>query len=108
MIRCATATSKSRSATRYSLIRKERGSMASFAERTALHGLALPGRHGVSVGTAGVTIEERSDISFASVIARRGKRDKLAAAVETAYGVALPQGPRRVTRGLVTFAGIGP
>ena len=82
--------------------------MVSFAaqERSALHGLALPGRHGA--GTAGLLIEERTDLSFASVIAKRGKRDQLASAVETAYGVALPKGPRRVTKGSVTFAGTGP
>jgi len=82
--------------------------MVSFAaqERSALHGFALPGRHGA--GTAGLLIEERTDLSFASVIAKRGKRDQLVSAVETAYGVALPKGPRRVTRGSVTFAGTGP
>ena len=48
MIRCATATSRWRSAIRCSSIPRERGSMASFAEpeRSALHGLALPGRYG--------------------------------------------------------------
>jgi sarcosine oxidase subunit gamma len=82
--------------------------MASFAalERSALHGFARPGRHGA--GAAGLTIEERTDLSFASVIAKRGKRDALVSAVETAYGVALPSGPRRVSRGSVTFAGTGP
>jgi sarcosine oxidase subunit gamma len=82
--------------------------MASFAalERSALHGFARPGRHGA--GAAGLTIEERTDLSFASVIAKRGKRDALVSAVETAYGVALPNGPRRVSRGSVTFAGTGP
>jgi sarcosine oxidase subunit gamma len=84
--------------------------MASFAahERSALHGLASPGRHGASAGAAGLVIEERTDLSFASVIARRGKRDALVSAVETAYGVALPNGPRRITRGSVTFAGTAP
>jgi sarcosine oxidase subunit gamma len=84
--------------------------MASFAalERSALHGLAKPGRHGASAGAAGLVIEERTDLSFASVIARRGKRDALVSAVETAYGIALPNGPRRITRGSVTFAGTAP
>ena len=84
--------------------------MASFAalERSALHGLARSGRHGASAGAAGLVIEERTDLSFASVIAKRGKRDPLVSAVETAYGVALPKGPRRITRGSVTFAGTGP
>ena len=84
--------------------------MVSFAaqECSALHGFALPGRHGAGAGTAGLLIEQRTDLSFASVIAKRGKRDQLVSAVETAYGVALPKGPRRVTRGSVTFAGTGP
>jgi len=84
--------------------------MVSFAaqERAALHGFALPGRIGASAGAAGLLIEQRIDLSFASVIAKRGKRDQLISAVETAYGVALPKGPRRVTRGPFTFAGIGP
>jgi heterotetrameric sarcosine oxidase gamma subunit len=84
--------------------------MASFAaqERSALHGIALPGRHGAGAGVAGLLIEERTDLSFANVIAKRGKRDALVSAVETAYGVALPTRPRRVTKGSVTFAGTGP
>ena len=43
-------------------------------------------------GAAGLLIEQRTDLSFASVIAKRGKRDQLISAVETAYGVALAQG----------------
>jgi sarcosine oxidase subunit gamma len=84
--------------------------MASFAaqERSALHGIARPGRHGAGAGVAGLLIEERTDLSFASVIVKRGKRDALVSAVETAYGVALPTRPRRVTKGSVTFAGTGP
>jgi heterotetrameric sarcosine oxidase gamma subunit len=84
--------------------------MASFAAqgRSALHGIARPGRHGAGAGVAGLLIEERTDLSFASVIAKRGKRDALVSAVETAYGVALPTRPRRVTKGSVTFAGTGP
>ena len=84
--------------------------MASFAqqERSALHGIAVPGRHGASAGVAGLLIEERSDIAFASVIAKRDKRFMLVNAVNTAFGVALPDGPRRATVGAVTFAGTGP
>jgi heterotetrameric sarcosine oxidase gamma subunit len=81
--------------------------MASLAERAALAGLALPGHHG-RAGTSGLVIEERTDIAFASVIAKRGKRFALINAVNTAFGVALPDGPRRATRGAVTFAGTGP
>ena len=83
--------------------------MASFAglERSALHGLALPGHYG-RAGATGLVIEERTDLAFASVTAKRGKRFALVNAVNTAFGIALPDGPRRATRGLVTFAGTGP
>ena len=76
-------------------------------DHSALHGLAMPGHYGRS-GTTGLVIEERTDLAFASVIAKRGKRFALVNAVNTAFGVALPDGPRRATRGLVTFAGTGP
>jgi heterotetrameric sarcosine oxidase gamma subunit len=77
-------------------------------ERFALHGLTSPGRHGVSTGAAGVRVEEVTDIAFASVIAKRDKGFMLINAVNTAFGIALPDGPRRATRGAVTFAGTGP
>jgi sarcosine oxidase subunit gamma len=83
--------------------------MVSFAglERSALHGLGVPGHYG-RAGMAGLVIEERTDIALASVIAKRGKRDALAAAVDTAFGVALPDGPKRASKNDVTFAGTGP
>lgn len=83
--------------------------MVSFAqaERSALHGLALPGHYG-RAGATGLVIEERTDLALASVIAKRGKRFALVNAVNTAFGVALPDAPRRATRGAVTFAGTGP
>jgi methylglutamate dehydrogenase subunit D len=84
--------------------------MASFAqlERSALYGIASPGRHGAATAVAGLLIEERSDIALASVIAKRDKRFMLVNAVNTAFGVALPDGPRRASKGGVTFAGTGP
>jgi sarcosine oxidase subunit gamma len=83
--------------------------MVSFAglERSALHGLSVPGHYG-RAGTTGLMVEERTDLAFASVTAKRGKRFALVNAVNTAFGVALPDGPRRATRGAVTFAGTGP
>lgn len=84
--------------------------MADFAgqERSALHGVALPGRYGAPAGTAGLLIEEIRGIAFASVIAKRGKRDGLAVAVDTAYGILLPNGPRRAAKGPFAFAGTAP
>jgi sarcosine oxidase subunit gamma len=83
--------------------------MASFAQlqRSALSGIATPGHFG-RAGATGLTILERTDIAFASVIAKRDKRATLVAAVDTAFGVTLPQAPRRATKGPVTFAGTGP
>jgi sarcosine oxidase subunit gamma len=83
--------------------------MPSFAqqERSALHGIALPGHCGRADAT-GLLIEERTDVAFANVIAKRGKRFALVNAVNTAFGVILPDGPRRGSRGAITFAGTGP
>jgi heterotetrameric sarcosine oxidase gamma subunit len=81
--------------------------MLSLAERSALSGIAVPGHYG-RAGATGVVIEERTDLAFASVICKREKRFALINAVNTAFGIVLPDGPRRVTRGHVTFAGTGP
>jgi methylglutamate dehydrogenase subunit D len=81
--------------------------MVSLAERSALSGMATPGHYG-RAGAAGVVIEERIELAFASVICKREKRFALINAVNTAFGIVLPDGPRRVTRGHVTFAGTGP
>jgi sarcosine oxidase subunit gamma len=82
--------------------------MVSFAqqERSALYGLATPGHYG-RAGATGLIVEERTDMAFASVIMKRGKRATLVSAVDTAFGVAMPAGPRRATAGGITFAGTG-
>ena len=70
--------------------------MVSFAqaERSALHDLAVAGHYG-RAGATGLVIEERTDLAFASATAKRGKRFALVNAVITAFGIALPDGPRR-------------
>ncbi len=80
--------------------------MASLAERSVLAGLAMPGHYGRAA--TGLTIVEHTDIALASVIAKHGKRFMLVNAVNTAFGVALPDEPRRATTGSVTFASTGP
>src|SRR4051812_30668658 len=107
MIRCATVMSKWKSAIRCSSTPKERGSMVSLAERGALSGIAVPGRYG-RAGATGIVIQERNDLAFASIVCKQGKHFALFIAVNTAFGIALPDGARRVTRGHVTFAGTGP
>jgi sarcosine oxidase subunit gamma len=80
--------------------------MADLAPRSALAGLATPGRFG-RAGT-GLLVVDRTDIVFATVIAKRGKRVALVTAVDTAYGIMLPDSPKRASRDGVAFAGTGP
>jgi sarcosine oxidase subunit gamma len=75
--------------------------------RSPLHGLAMPGRFGARAGAAGLVIAERT-MALASIVARRGQADVLAAVVSERYGLILPDGPRRDTNGAVAFAGVGP
>jgi len=81
--------------------------MVSLAARSALSDIAVPGHYGRADAT-GLVIEERTDFAFASVTAKRGKHFALINAINTAFGVVLPDEPRRVSRGYVTFAGVGP
>jgi sarcosine oxidase subunit gamma len=81
--------------------------MADLAERAALAGLLQPGHYG-RAGITGITIVEPAEIAFASVIAKFGRRSALTSAVNAAFGVALPDGPRRAVKSGVAFAGVGP
>jgi heterotetrameric sarcosine oxidase gamma subunit len=81
--------------------------MVSLLARSPLSGIAMPGHYGCADAT-GVVIEEVTDLAFASVICKRERHFALINAVNTAFGVVLPDGPRRLTRGHVTFAGVGP
>jgi len=76
--------------------------------RSALDGLALPGRHGRPDGEPGVTIAECIGLALASVIARKGKAAALAASAKVAFGLELPTTPRRVENGKIAFLWAGP
>lgn len=76
--------------------------------RSALDGLALPGRHGRPDGEPGVTLAERTGLALASVIARKGKAAALAAAAKAAFGIELPTTPRRVENPDIAFLWAGP
>lgn len=80
--------------------------MADLHARSALHGLASAGRFG-SASAAGLVIEEPAKLALASVIARRGQLEALAAAVQAGYGLWLPRTPRRVANGPIALAGVG-
>ncbi|MCW5716066.1 MAG: hypothetical protein KIT43_16255 [Bauldia sp.] len=56
----------------------------------------------------GLAVEEIVGRSIVTVVARAGQEAALRAVVETALGVLLPEGPRRVAGQEIAFIGIGP
>jgi methylglutamate dehydrogenase subunit D len=80
---------------------------ASLQARAPLVGLAQPGRYGAQTLKPGLTIQERSDLAIATMMARRGRAQDLKNAVAEAYGIDLPDGPRVARKAAVSFAGIG-
>jgi heterotetrameric sarcosine oxidase gamma subunit len=79
-----------------------------LVSRSALCGLATPGRFGNTGGDAGVTIAERTGLGLATVAVRNGQDDGLKACVRETYGVALPL-TATVGQGTdVSFIGTGP
>jgi heterotetrameric sarcosine oxidase gamma subunit len=79
-----------------------------LVSRSALHGVALPGRFGKGDGPPGVTLSERVDLGLAVVAARKGRREALAAAVRAAYGVDLPADSSVASGPAVAFMGMAP
>ena len=76
--------------------------------RSALHGVAIPGRYGKGDSAPGVTLSERIDIGLATVAVRKGQAEALAAAVRAAYGVDLPANSTVATGRGVAFMGTAP
>lgn len=79
-----------------------------LAARSALAGVALPGRSGRADGEPGVLLHERVDVGIATLAARRGQAAALAEAVQRIYGVALPDGSRHAAGAAAGFIGTGP
>ncbi len=75
---------------------------------SALDDVAAPGRHGRRVGEAGVIATEVGDLGLALVAARKGRRAALMDAARAAFGVELPDVPRRVAGRDVAFIWSGP
>jgi methylglutamate dehydrogenase subunit D len=73
--------------------------------KSALAGLAAPGRYG-KAGEPGVVIAERVGLGLATVAAREGA--PVRAAVKASYGVNLPDGSAVVQGPEVGFVGYGP
>jgi sarcosine oxidase subunit gamma len=76
--------------------------------KSALVGIAVPGRYGRSYGEPGIIISERIGLGLATVAARRGKAEALSQAVASAYGVELPTSSRVAQGSQVSFIGYGP
>lgn len=75
---------------------------------SALDGVAAPGRHGRATDSPGVTVSEVCGVGLATVTARKGRRAALLDAAWSAFGVALPETPRRVVIGELAFVWSGP
>ena len=73
--------------------------------KSALAGLAVPGRYGPP-GEPGIVIAERSGLGLATVARRKG--GPLRVAVKASYGVDLPDGSAVVQGREVSFVGYGP
>ncbi len=80
---------------------------ATLIARSALAGIATPGRHGAS-GEPGVTISKRSDLRLFTVSVLKGQGGAFAGAVSAATGLSLPSGPACVSANGVTILGTGP
>lgn len=76
--------------------------------KSALAGVAVPGRYGRSYGEPGIVISERIGLGLATVAARKGKTDALSQTVASAYGVDLPTSSRVAQGSRVSFVGYGP
>lgn len=78
-------------------------------ERSALSGLAVPGRYGARRGwPAGITVSERRGLAMAHVIARKSQIPALAEALTAHTGVAPLNSPRRVAGSDVAIIGVAP
>ncbi len=73
--------------------------------RTAFDGLLAPAG---DAKEPGVRVAERADLSIATVLARKGQGEALAAAVSQRHGLGLPAGPARAAAGDLAFVSTGP
>lgn len=81
---------------------------APLIARSGLERLAVPARHGASEGEPGLVLALQEDIALATVIARKGAREALAARVRDVFALDLPTTPRCAAAGPVAFAWAGP
>ena len=70
----------------------------------ALAGIAAP----APVVGAGLIAQPLENLGLATVLARKGSREALAAKVKATYGLDLPKGPGRAAAGAVSLVATGP
>ena len=76
--------------------------------RSALFGLAPPGRHGRESGPAGLVVREVAGSAIATIAARKGRAEAVMAALAERYGIRPADAPGRLARDGVAFIGAGP
>jgi sarcosine oxidase subunit gamma len=79
---------------------------ADLAARPAFAGCLRP--IAAPSGRPGVVVRERTDYRLATVTARRGAREALSLRLREAFGLGLPDGPRRIVAPPYAIMGIGP
>ncbi len=62
----------------------------------------------IDVATAAFSVRERADLAIASVAARKGTREAVAAGIQKAYGLELPVKAQRVASDRIAFVWNGP
>lgn len=82
--------------------------MADLAWKSALAGLATPGRTGVAVSSPGVVLTERTRLALALLQARRDRGGALAQRIAERFGTSLPVAPRVAVGRDMTFIWSGP
>lgn len=82
--------------------------MAELAWKSALSGVAIPGKVGAAVASPGVTLTERTGLALALLLVSRDRQNALAAAIARQFGISLPVAPRAVGGKDMTFVWSGP
>ncbi|WP_246519829.1 sarcosine oxidase subunit gamma [Ancylobacter lacus] len=72
------------------------------------HTRPIPAGHHGRPGTAGVVARWREDLAIATLAARHGGEAALAAAMDAAFGLALPAGPKAAGANGVSALGLAP
>ena len=79
-----------------------------LVERSGLEGLLATAKHGTLTSGIGVTLTLRQGLGIATVMARKGMREKLARRVQKSFELSLPGPLERSNAGPIAFAWSGP